>query len=159
MRLAVLSMVVLAACGHDADQRVARISAEPQKTNDAPPPSASGDTARRLVPPLPPDVKEADVPVVKLTADNKCLLNGAFVADTTDVAAATTLTKIEGLKKALSSYRDDYKIAHLGDRFPGVVIMDIDETVPAKIVKSAFQSAAFAGFPNVSFVVKSARAM
>ena len=37
----------------------------------------------------------------------------------------------------------------------GVVVLAIDQGTPAVVVKSVFQTAAFAGYPNVSFMVKS----
>jgi len=37
--------------------------------------------------------------------------------------------------------------------FPGVVILQIDQDVQAIVVKSVFQTAAFAGYPNISFMV------
>ena len=37
--------------------------------------------------------------------------------------------------------------------FPGVCILQVDQDVPALVVKSVFQTAAFAGYPNVSFMV------
>ena len=37
--------------------------------------------------------------------------------------------------------------------FPGVVVLQIDQDVQAIVVKSVFQTAAFAGYPNVSFMV------
>jgi hypothetical protein len=33
------------------------------------------------------------------------------------------------------------------------VILQVDRKVPALVVKSVFQTAAYAGFPNVSFMV------
>jgi hypothetical protein len=35
-----------------------------------------------------------------------------------------------------------------------VAILQIDQQVPALVVKSVFQTAAFAGYPNVSFMVR-----
>jgi hypothetical protein len=34
-----------------------------------------------------------------------------------------------------------------------VAILQVDQNVPALVVKSVFQTAAFAGYPNVSFMV------
>ena len=49
----------------------------------------------------------------------------------------------------------DYVLEMEGIRkeFPGVVVLQIDQDVQAIVVKSVFQTAAFAGFPNVSFMV------
>ena len=37
--------------------------------------------------------------------------------------------------------------------FPGVVILQIDSKVPAKVVKAVFQTCGVTGYPNVSFMV------
>ena len=46
-----------------------------------------------------------------------------------------------------------WKQLHPGKDFPGVVVLQVDQDVPAVVVKSCFQTAAFAGYPNVSFMV------
>ena len=46
-----------------------------------------------------------------------------------------------------------WKQLHPGKDFPGVVILQIDQDVKAVVVKSVFQTAAFSGYPNVSFMV------
>jgi hypothetical protein len=46
-----------------------------------------------------------------------------------------------------------WKQLHPGKEFPGVVVLQIDQDVTAVVVKSVFQTAAFAGYPNVSFMV------
>ena len=38
--------------------------------------------------------------------------------------------------------------------FPGVCVLMIDQDVPAVVVKSVFMTAARAGYPEVSFMVK-----
>ena len=53
----------------------------------------------------------------------------------------------------LKNKRELWKQMHPSKDFPGVVILQIDQNVPALVVKSVFQTAAFAGFPNVSFMV------
>ena len=55
-----------------------------------------------------------------------------------------------------TSHSLDHEIAkqiNPGKEFPGVVILQVDKRVPALVVKSVFQTAAFAGYPNVSFMV------
>jgi len=156
--LVVLAFTVLA-CGRGGEKNVASFSSRPEPPQESPRPSpvpvpepSSSNDPRRLVPPLPPDVNERDVPVVRITADYRCLVNDVFVADLHDAATAAP-SQIEPLKKALVKVREDFHAAHPSDRFPGAIIMDVDETVPAMVVKSAFQSAVVAGFPNPSFRV------
>jgi penicillin-binding protein 2 len=47
-------------------------------------------------------------------------------------------------------------LAEHHDEFPGVVVLEIDQDVQAVVVKSVFQTAAFAGYPRVSFMVNKA---
>jgi hypothetical protein len=35
-----------------------------------------------------------------------------------------------------------------------VCILQVDENIPALVVKSVFQTAAYAGYPNISFMVR-----
>ena len=55
----------------------------------------------------------------------------------------------------LKAQRELWASNRPGKPFPGVVVLQIDQDVPAVVVKSVFQTAAFAGYPNVSFMVGS----
>ena len=55
----------------------------------------------------------------------------------------------------LKAKREVWKQLHPGKEFPGVVVLQIDQDVQAIVVKSVFQTAAFSGYPNVSFMVGS----
>ena len=63
------------------------------------------------------------------------------------------MQKVEELFNLLKAKRELWKSVQPDKPFPGVVILQIDENVPAIVVKSVFQTAAFAGYPNVSFMV------
>jgi hypothetical protein len=39
--------------------------------------------------------------------------------------------------------------------FPGIAVLQVDRQVEAVVVKSVFQTAALAGYPNISFMVQS----
>jgi hypothetical protein len=95
----------------------------------------------------------AAAPVVRLTSDHRLLLDDEEIARTDDVDALASPRKIDALYLALKMRREDYRLANPGRGFPGVAILDIDEDVRAVTVKSVFQTAAFAGYPNVSFVL------
>jgi biopolymer transport protein ExbD len=66
--------------------------------------------------------------------------------------------KIDGLFDLLKRKRDLWKSLYPTRQFPGVCILQIDHEVPALVVKSVFQTAAYAGYPNVSFMVRHRRA-
>jgi hypothetical protein len=65
------------------------------------------------------------------------------------------MQRIDELFNILKSKRELWKQTHPTKEFPGVVLLQIDQNIKAVIVKSVFQTAAFAGFPNVSFMVNS----
>ena len=65
------------------------------------------------------------------------------------------MQRIDELFNILKAKRELWKQTHPTKDFPGVVMLQIDQDVKAVIVKSVFQTAAFAGFPNVSFMVNS----
>jgi len=64
------------------------------------------------------------------------------------------LQRIDELFNILKGKREVWKQLHPGKDFPGVVVLQIDQEVTAVVVKSVFQTAAFAGFPQVSFMTK-----
>jgi biopolymer transport protein ExbD len=72
-----------------------------------------------------------DAPIVAVT-NGLILTNGHPTGNTRDIESNKQLAHIE---------------------FPGVVVLEVDQDVQALVVKSVFQTAAFAGYPNVSFMV------
>jgi hypothetical protein len=65
------------------------------------------------------------------------------------------MQRIDELFNILKSKRELWKSVQggSGKAFPGVCVLQVDEKVPALVVKSVFQTSAFAGYPNVSFMV------
>ncbi len=84
---------------------------------------------------------------------NQILVDGVQAGSTRAVEELGRLQKIDELFNVLKNKRELWKQTHPGKDFPGVVMLQIDQNVKAVIVKSVFQTAAFAGFPNVSFMV------
>ncbi|MFP6687416.1 MAG: biopolymer transporter ExbD, partial [Polyangiaceae bacterium] len=64
------------------------------------------------------------------------------------------MQKVDKLFEMLKRKREMWRSFHPNKRFPGVCILQVDRDVPALVVKSVFQTAAFAGYPNVSFMVQ-----
>ncbi len=60
---------------------------------------------------------------------------------------------MDELFNVLKNKRELWKQINPGREFPGVAVLQVDRRVPALVVKSVFQTAAFAGYPNVSFMV------
>jgi biopolymer transport protein ExbD len=93
-----------------------------------------------------------DAPMVAVTG-TQILVDGHPAGSTRVVEEANRLQRIDELFNVLKNKRELWKQLNPGKEFPGVVILQVDRKVPALVVKSVFQTAAFAGFPSVSFMV------
>ena len=96
------------------------------------------------------DVIEA--PMVAVNG-NQILVDGVQAGSTRSVEELGRLQKIDELFNVLKQKRELWKQVQPNKPFPGVCILQVDQNVPALVVKSVFQTAAFAGYPNVSFMV------
>ena len=95
-----------------------------------------------------------DAPMVAI-AGSQILVDGSPAGNTREIEDSKQMRRIEELFNILKSKREVWKQLHPGKDFPGVVVLQIDQDVPAVVVKSVFQTAAFSGYPNVSFMVGS----
>jgi biopolymer transport protein ExbD len=117
--------------------------------------SASGEIAvdRNVKLPKAENVEDViDAPMVAVNG-NQILVDGALAGSTRAVVELGRMQKIDELFNILKNKRELWKSVQPGKPFPGVVILQVDSEVPALVVKSVFQTAAFAGYPNVSFMV------
>ncbi len=117
--------------------------------------SASGETALPRGIKL-PDAENTldmiDAPMVGITG-SIILVDGNPAGNTRAIEDSKRLQRIDELFNMLKSKREVWKQLHPNKDFPGVVVLQIDQDVQAIVVKSVFQTAAFAGYPNVSFMV------
>lgn len=117
--------------------------------------SASGETALPKGIKL-PDAENTldmiDAPMVGITG-SLILVDGSPAGNTRAIEDSKRLQRIDELFNMLKAKREVWKQLHPGKEFPGVVVLQIDQDVQAIVVKSVFQTAAFAGYPNVSFMV------
>jgi biopolymer transport protein ExbD len=93
-----------------------------------------------------------DAPMVAI-AGSAILVDGNPAGNTRAIEDSNRLQRIDELFNILKSKREVWKQLHPGKDFPGVVVLQIDQDVKAVVVKSVFQTAAFSGYPNVSFMV------
>jgi len=96
------------------------------------------------------DMTEA--PMVAITG-TQILVDGTAAGNTRAIEEANRLQRVDELFNVLKNKRELWKQINPGKEFPGVVILQVDRKVQALVVKSVFQTAAFAGYPNVSFMV------
>lgn len=98
-------------------------------------------------------VDMVDAPMVAITG-TQILVDGIPAGSTRAIEEANRLTKIDELFNILKAKRELWTQVNPGKPFPGVCILQVDKRVPALVVKSVFQTSAYAGFPNVSFMTK-----
>jgi biopolymer transport protein ExbD len=99
-------------------------------------------------------VDMVDAPMVAVNG-SQILVDGTAAGSTRAIEDAARMQRIDELFNILKSKRELWKATQGGSgrSFPGVCILQVDENVSALVVKSVFQTAAFAGYPNVSFMV------
>jgi biopolymer transport protein ExbD len=93
-----------------------------------------------------------EAPMVAVTG-TQILVDGTPAGSTRTIEEANRLQRVDELFNVLKNKRELWKQLNPGKEFPGVAILQVDRRVPALVVKSVFQTAAFAGFPNISFMV------
>jgi biopolymer transport protein ExbD len=93
-----------------------------------------------------------DAPMIAVNG-NQILVDGTLAGSTRAIEELGRLQKIDELFALLKNKRELWKQLQPQKPFPGVCILQVDQNVPALVVKSVFQTAAFAGYPNVSFMV------
>ncbi len=93
-----------------------------------------------------------DAPMVAITG-TQILVDGTAAGNTRAIVEANRLQRVDELFNVLKNKRELWKQLNPGKEFGGVVVLQVDRKVEALVVKSVFQTAAFAGYPNVSFMV------
>src|SRR6187402_3631694 len=116
--------------------------------------SASGELPvdKNVKLPLADNVEDmTTAPMVAITGQ-MILVDGMPAGTTRPVKEANRMQKLDELFNLLKTKRELYKQINPGKDFPGVAVLQVDKRVPALVVKSVFQTAAFAGYPNISFM-------
>jgi hypothetical protein len=91
---------------------------------------------------------------VLILVTHSALLAAACSPSTTATGGLGLRGTGDGLFESLESVRGEWQAANPGKPFAGVALLGFDKAAPAVLIKSVFQTAAFAGFPNVSFAVR-----
>jgi biopolymer transport protein ExbD len=92
-------------------------------------------------------------PMVAITGQ-MILVDGVQAGSTREVKEANRMQKLDELFNLLKTKRELYTQMNPGKTFPGVAVLQVDRQVEAVVVKSVFQTAALAGYPNISFMVQ-----
>ncbi len=94
----------------------------------------------------------AEAPIVAITG-TQILVDGTAAGNTRAIEEANRLQRIDELFNILKNKRELWTQINPGRPFPGIAVLQVDRRVPSLVVKSVFQTAAYAGFPNISFEV------
>jgi biopolymer transport protein ExbD len=94
-----------------------------------------------------------EAPVVSVTG-GAILIDGVLAGSARDIADNGRLTRLPELAKILEQKRALWRSVQPNKPFPGACVLQIDQDAPALVVKSVFATAAHAGYPNVSFMVR-----
>jgi biopolymer transport protein ExbD len=92
-----------------------------------------------------------EAPMVAVTG-TQILVDGVAAGNTRAIIEANRLQRVDELMNVLKNKRELWKQINPGREFPGVCVLQVDRRVQALVVKSVFQTAAFAGYPNISFM-------
>jgi hypothetical protein len=123
--------------------------------------SPEGTTAVRTSLPVPSaenalDGEPADGPLVEVIGTT-VKFDGRDVDDVRPLLERRRLARLEALFEALRDVRRRWKEAHPDARFPGRVNLAFGPDTSMYVVKSIFQTAAFAGYPHVRMLVRTPR--
>jgi biopolymer transport protein ExbD len=120
--------------------------------------SSEGAIVRGVkTPPARNAIEMVDAPMVSI-AGGQLLVDGTVSGTTRLAEEQKRIQRIDELFNALKAKRETWKLLH-PDRAgapPSVVVLQIDQDTPAVVVKSVVQTAAHAGYPEISFMVQKA---
>ena len=86
--------------------------------------------------------------------DNKPAGSIVEALDAMEQGKTAQPVKLTDLETKLKFMKDTWKATHPSDApFPGMVTLQLDEKLPAFVVKSVFYTAALSGYNNISFMV------
>jgi hypothetical protein len=90
-----------------------------------------------------------DRPPIVVIHDPAILLAGVVVGEGRSIEELGRLQKVDGLYAALKALREGWKARHHDEPFPGVAGIQADTGTRLIVLKSVFQTIAFAGYPEI----------
>ncbi len=119
--------------------------------------SASGElltVSKNIVLPEATNFKDLERAEVIGISKDAVTLAGRPVADAAELNKENTVDwKITDLHDQLVTLKNNYKLLHPTEQFPGTVILQADKGVDFKVVKKVMYTCAVAGYNNVNFAV------
>ncbi|MEZ4222134.1 MAG: AgmX/PglI C-terminal domain-containing protein [Polyangiaceae bacterium] len=99
--------------------------------------------------PLPEPAPSAGPWPIVVVSGSDVMLGTEKVDSTEPVTTSQRLQRVDGAFIAMKQWRDRWRMAHPRARFPGVAGLRVADDAPLLVVKSVFQTMAYAGFPNI----------
>jgi biopolymer transport protein ExbD len=119
--------------------------------------SASGElltVSKNIVLPEASNFKDLERAEVIGVSKDAVTLAGRPVADAAELNKENTVDwKITDLHDQLVTLKNNYKLLHPTENFPGTVILQADKGVDFKVIKKVMYTCAVAGYNNVNFAV------
>ena len=118
--------------------------------------SASGELPidKNVTLPKAENVEDMTTATMVAITGSTILVDGIPAGSTRAIKEAGRMQKVDELFNLLKSKRELYRQVNPGKDFPGIAILQVDREVEAVVVKSVFQTAGLAGYPNISFMVQ-----
>jgi biopolymer transport protein ExbD len=119
--------------------------------------SASGELltpAKNIVLPEATNWKDLEQAEIIAISKEAVMLSGTPVANAEELAKENTVDwKISELHDRLVTLKNNYKLLHPSEEFPGTVIIQADRKIDFKVMKKVLYTCAVAGYRNVNFAV------
>ena len=119
--------------------------------------SASGEllsVSKNIVLPEAQNFKDLERAEVISISKDAVTLGGRPVANAEELNKENTVDwKITDLHDQLVTLKNNYKLLHPSEEFPGTVILQADKGVDFKVVKKVLYTCAVAGYKNTNFAV------
>lgn len=128
--------------GDAAAPASAKPSSDPMATTPPAAPPASAEKPRRLPPP------DGPWPIVSIQA-TRVVLGGRVLDDLVVVGQEGKAKRLDLLFNAMKTWREEWKAEHPDYDFIGIAALRVEPGTPAVVVKSVFQTIAYAGFPDI----------
>lgn len=95
-------------------------------------------------------------PLIRIQ-NNQVLVDGTLAGSTRAIEDLGRLQKVDEEFDLLKRKRELWKSFHPDEPFPGKALLQADPLLPLLVVKSVFQTAAYAGYPNITFELNGKR--
>jgi hypothetical protein len=142
LAIAIAAMLSIASCGKPSSGATTASATSAASATD----SASAADSNATWP-----IVEVDATTIRL--------DGKEVGTTKEIEDLGRLKKVDKLFDGLKDQKEAWKTRNEGTPMPGVAGLRVDPSVSGIVLKSVFQTIAFAGYPRISFQIAGSSAV